>query len=150
MVGYIRTLLKRWVFSFEQKEWETNLASLQRQREDIDITALVRLKLKGYDPTRFLSEDLLASLTINEIDTKTFLSECHELQNNKSLKIITDFIVHTQVSHIARYARSTEEINFNRYTINGIELITDQLKTLEDEYQSLGLEEDEFNKFETT
>lgn len=151
MVGFIRSLLSHWVFAEERATWDAQLKSLEKKRKELDARDVVRDRMKSYNPRRFKGSDLIDSVELNpEMDTNAFLSRVHELSKNKEFRYITDYLVHTISEHIIRHAGTQEEINFNRYSINGIELIEEEIQELEDEYQKRKSSGEDFDKYQVT
>lgn len=151
MVDYIRSLLLQWVFAKEKAQLDAQLTALSRQKKSLDARDVVREILNSYNPRTFKGQDLLEWVESNdEMSVSEFLVKAHELKNNKTLRLINEFLIDQQVQHIARYTDSVESMNFNRGSINGIDLIGEQIAELEDEYQSRKAAGSDFNEFDVT
>jgi len=106
--------------------------------------------MKSYNPRTFRGTDLIESLEINGEDVSTFLVYAHELFTNPARKVINQWLVDNQAEHIARYAGSLDEINFSRYSVNGVELTEEEVGYMEDEYQRRKITTGDFNQFDIT
>lgn len=150
MVNTIKTLLKHWVFAEEQSQWDARFAALERRQEKLDVKDVVRQRLQSYRPGKFKENSSLTAFKGVEGEENEFLARAHEVYDSKVLEHLADFVTARLTEHMARYANSTEELNFNRASINGAELIAEELNLLETEYQNRRLGEEDYDKFKVT
>lgn len=131
---------------------DAQLTALSRQKKSLDARDVVRDILNSYNPRTFKGQDLLAWVEANdEMSVSEFLIKAHELKNSKTLRLINEFLIDQQVQHIARYTDNVESMNFNRGSINGIDLVDEEIAQLEDEYQSRkAANSSDFDEFEVT
>jgi len=150
MVEYIRSLLSQWVLKEEREALAAQLAALKKQRDSLDARDLVLKRLKSYNPRRSKGRDFVSFLEENGEDVPAVLAEAHHLYKNKALKLLLEFLVDQQVKNIVRFANSPDEININRYSINGFELLQEEVEEAEAEYQRRHANEEDFNQFDVT
>lgn len=120
----------RYHTSLVEKEDELDEATdaLEEQKKNLDITDLVREQLKSFNP-RLLSDDndLLAVLT-DEDSEEVFLSRMRDVFKMKELWQVCDYIKRDLILFAAKEGKTLEEINFSRASINGIQLLHEEVE----------------------
>jgi hypothetical protein len=111
------------------------------------VADLVREKMFGYkidmldgaDKTYTFNPDENILLWIDKSMTgysvSDFLAQCHELKQNLALPMIMDWQVRQFVLNAALKAPNMDAINFARASVNGVEMIRDEISSLDVEYE---------------
>ena len=73
------------------------------------------------------------------------LNNVHALSHNPSLLIIVDFLTRSQVLHGQMDADSVLGLNFSRATVNGLQLLMEQVATIEGLYIAEHATDDDFD-----
>lgn len=106
---------------------------------------LVREKLAGFNPrlmdglgnSKFdMDEGILTYVEKSpEIGLTDFLADCHTLAGNRALPLILDWLVRKQILFSAKMAPDLNSINFGRASINGCELVREEVARLDAAYE---------------
>lgn len=117
--------------------------------KDVSITDLVRDRLTGFNPklldgvhlswsgNKFDDRDGILPLVEKEDGSITdFLLECNRLHENKAIWRILDWLERNQILFIAKRAPATQ-VDFGRASINGIELVREEVIRLKEQYEEL-------------
>lgn len=85
---------------------------------------------------------------VDPIKRKEFLESAHNVFQEPALWQILNELVERQVDHSVRSANSWERVLFDRATLNGFDLIKEELETLEAEFQRNTQPLEQFNKYD--
>ncbi len=152
-----------------QKERDTYLALQKRLREDIErfeehkknitVRDIMRERLAGLNPRLLdkVSEDdseLLDYMLKEAGDSdevfegrkKEFLARMHDLAKNDELVLLIDWLVRNQTLITAREAQTQEAINFGRATLNGLELVKEEIERYAGLYKESHAGEEPFDE----
>lgn len=100
-----------------------------------DHTQLMRQNLKGIDPKSlnaglYEDEPYILDQFASEEEQLAFLKKVRDLKNNEALPKVLDYLVRVQILHSVKNARSLEEFNFGRATVNGLSLFREEIDNL--------------------
>lgn len=140
MFRELRSKLAYWIFpeiSLEKeafqtikKRYEENIKAFDEYRAGLTVVDLVREQLSGFNPKELdVDADELLS-EIPEDEQESFLEKAKTLQTSNVLARICTFLVRKQVLFSAREAPDLQTINFGRATVNGVELVKDEIDVL--------------------
>lgn len=85
--------------------------------------------------------------SLSNADREALLTFAETVWSNPMLHKLLDSLRYAQVDHIAREARTYDEVSFCRASINGIELVEEELERLSAMFRSRRTE-DKFDKYE--
>ena len=117
-------------------------------RAEVSIIDLVREVMKGFNPRDLDSEEELLEMLEDEDSVDAFLAEAKKLTENTALPKILAYIERNQIQYSARDAKTLEEINFGRATLNGIQLLRDELASLLTAWEERHAPPEEFDPFD--
>lgn len=80
-------------------------------------------------------------------ERNTILTEAHDILYKESLDKIINELANRQIRHIAQEAGSFEEMNFGRGTLNGINLLKEELESLDSIYASEHQKAEDFDPY---
>lgn len=151
MVEKLKKWLKRKLFSTEEVEYQAKQLALKQMQESVNITALARAQLCGFDPksiTLDVVQNREALSIFDGLDSEeeeALVNNVHSLHANPALQIIIDFLTRSQVLHGHQDADSLGGLNFSRATINGFILLKEQIDTIEGLYAARHVAPDNYD-----
>lgn len=124
-----------------QKRLREDIERFEEHKKNITVRDIMRERLAGFNP-RLLDkvsegdEELLDYLLKESHDEtevfagrkEEFLSRMHDLSNNDELRLLTEWLIRNQTLITAREAQTQDAINFGRATLNGLELIEEEIE----------------------
>lgn len=139
-----RVDLERESFQKISERYKANIEDFEAYKRSLTVTDLVREQLKGFnprllDPTRRRDEETGSEVesfddlpeVLGEVeDQESFLAACKSLQENKAFPIIADYLLRNQILFSAKEAVGLAEIDFGRSTVNGIQLLREEVARL--------------------
>lgn len=165
----IRHHIARWLFSEEvakvdmerqafiaiQKDVTKSRQELEAEREEFrkwaesrTIVDAVRMMLKGFDPKVLDDEDDLPEVLQDVESDESFLQQCKSLKDNDALWIIVKYLIRNQVLYSAKEAKTLDDINFGRATINGLSLLREEVDRLASVYAKRHTAKPKFDEHE--
>ena len=110
----------------------------EKYKRSFTIVDLAREQLKGFSTKLLDSEEDIFVIAEKEDKHVNLLSDAHTLVKNTTLMDIIAYIKRNQIYHIAMNAGSEgelqAEINFSRGTVNGLELLKEEIERLDGIY----------------
>jgi hypothetical protein len=149
--------LKNWILRKEIASMKLS-QDMADERKKIYVSAmegdklsrLLREELKGFD-VKILDSDLDVEDWYTEQDSRrTFLEQCHELFKSSALKDIAKFLIRNQMQYTTTEAKTLEDMNFGRATINGIVLLQEEVDRLNTLYLTEVKPPDKFDEHDIT
>lgn len=122
-----------------------SLADLVRER----MSGRTKDMLKGTDPEGYIEDEgILAWIEKEGREISGFLAECHRLKDNWALSLIHDWNMRKLILHAALKAPDLAVVNFDRASVNGLELMKDDIERLDGEYiaRKNAPKQDDFDK----
>lgn len=126
MKDKIIKLLGGYTFD-EYREKESKV----RAYEELGETCIARRNMTGV----VLQDLYYEKMAVEE--HRELLNQAHLLEKNEYIDSILDEIINRQAEYIAKSASSMSELSFNRGTINGLQLLREEIQRLSDEYKRL-------------
>lgn len=143
-----RVDLERETFLRLQEDLKRQKELFRDEREAYTVTDMVREQLQAFDPRMLDDEDDLPTV-LDEVEGQdSFLAKMKTLNENKEFALVVAYLTRNQIMHIAKYADTTEKQNFGRATINGFELLKDEIARLATIYADRHAKEPEFDEHE--
>ena len=96
----------------------------------------------------FLTNNTRPEDGMSENEKKELYASAHSLVNKKSLNVIIDHIINVQANFAVRQAENMEQVAFARATINGVEILRQELERLQSLFKQEQEEKKPFNKFD--
>jgi hypothetical protein len=126
------------------------LADIEKRVKEVSPADLAREKYKLVDPKLILTREDLPSVLKElapEMGEETFLSLVHDMHQKGALALILDVLKRDQGQFSLAEARTLEEFNGGRMSINGIELVREEVERLASFYKSKHTREEKFDEF---
>jgi deoxyhypusine synthase len=120
----------------------------QRAREGLSVVDLVREQLAGFDRKQLDDNPDILEEFIEMDAEEAFLSDVHTLAESKALKKIVNFLVRDKLWYVGTVAEDMVKVNFGRATINGIELVLEEIGRLDAIYKERHAGREAFDKHE--
>jgi hypothetical protein len=151
------TIKEFLIEKFFKIEWEDIrrlrlfLSEQKKRQESLTIVDLVRTQLKGFNPLLLDSYDDI-ELTYPEggEGLDSFLEQVGELKKNTALPLIEQFLKRNQVLYTAKEADDLNAINFGRASVNGVELIREEIDRLDKIRVERSSKPEDFDEHEIT
>lgn len=153
---YEKIDMQRETFLTLQKDYEHKIEDATQRRNDFNAWAekqtpadAVRIMLGNFDP-KLLNGDIsdLPEVLGDVEDQDPFLSKCYSLSNNDALDTIIQYLTREQIMHGIKQARTLEELNFARATLNGLSLLREEVERLAAVYMDRHARDEEFDEHE--
>ena len=133
--------LLAWLFADYKRRLDENLMLEKRTfKASVDIKDILRERLKGIRPghpeeNRAWLANYVASLdTPERLD---FLSKLHAMSKNEAFKVVNDYLMTEAMRKATLEATDIIDVNFQRATINGLQLLEEEVEY----YANMYLEE---------
>jgi len=131
-----------WVFKDYKRGLDENLMLEKRMfKASVDAKDVVRERLKGIRPgsPQENSTWLLSYVAgLPKPERLEFLSNAHTIiTGNKAFKVVVDYLITEAMRKATLEADSYESVNFQRATINGLELLEEELSYLSRVYEEV-------------
>lgn len=130
-----------WLFKGYVAKLKTNSeASLELQMEafkaTLDIKDVVRERMKSVRPTHPDSNTILSDhmAGLDDVGRMSFLSKAKDVTTNETFKIVTLSLLVELEQKAGLVADDMVEVNFNRASLNGVQLIEEELISLTSTY----------------
>lgn len=94
------------------------------------LTELIRYKLTAVNLDTIIFPD-----DWSEEKQKVFLTDCYTIYRNKTLLWIIERLINAQSRFIVKEAKTIDEVSFSRATINGLQLLKDEIAKWSLEYE---------------
>ncbi len=135
----------------------------EEMKTSVDVVDLVREKLVGFNPKLVDGTKLVMSNggTIDVVssifdDAKIagyasdmdFLADCKSLLNTKALPVICDYIRRNQIIFTTGAAKTMEQVNFGGASINGVELVREEVQRMKAIFDERNEKPEDFDKHE--
>ena len=114
----------------------------------LSVTSIMREKLVGFDPSLLDNEDELEETYPEDEGLDSFLNQVAELKKNTALPKILAFLTRNQILWSVKKADSLEAMNFGRASVNGVELVREEIDRLEALRLERSGSKEEFDKHE--
>lgn len=151
IIKKLKNYLATTVFKEEVLEIENEKNLWKRAREGLSVVDLVREQLSpSFNRDLLKNEDDLLEQFVEKDAEMAFLTDVHQLAENGSLKIISDFIIRDKLWNIGTLAEDMVRVNFDRATINGIKLLLEEIERLDGVYNTLNPSREDFDRHEIT
>lgn len=148
MLSKLKQKLRSWLFADEQVAYEARVMAMKQMQESANIVTLARQQLAGFDPALIKDREDLLSKHENEDSVNTFLEQVHELAKSEVLKEIVDDLVAEQVVYGQKNAESLQQLNFSRATVNGLQLLLEEIERYHAVYVDRTSPEEEYDPSE--
>lgn len=135
---------------------EAERADFKQYRENLSEVDLVRFQLKGFnhlllDKAYIQSDgeiftDIFEDAKVAGLSEKDLLNEIKSLTDNRALPVVFDHIKRNQLIYSAQAARSLSEMNFGRASINGVELVREEVGRLLGIHKERNAPEEEYDE----
>jgi hypothetical protein len=132
----IKEAIAYWLLGGKPQEKKGSYSELMRE-------ATAGFDMKSLHDTRELEE-----IYDDEEALEAFLARVRDLDANPALDAILNVIKRNQMLHTALNAKSLDEVNFGRATINGLQLFREEVDRLVGIYRSRHTHEGEFDRSE--
>lgn len=136
--------LLAWLFKGYAKNLRRqSKLELDAYKASVDVKDIVRARLKGLRPGNPDEDRLQNKLARMETPERLeFLSKAHDMVQNWAFREVCRYIIEEAEHKAVLYATTMEEVNFQRATVNGVQLIEEELKGLSTMY----IEEKKLNR----
>lgn len=114
---------------------------LSGYKKSLSVVDVVRAQLAGFNPRTLdgvrdeESTDILVELRSENGDEDGFLAEMHRIVKQGFFSRLCEYVIRNQVLYTAKKAVNIDAVNFGRATVNGVELIKDELERLSAIYE---------------
>lgn len=112
---------------------------LEAYKRTLDIKDLIRSRFRGIRPQRPDEESLLDShmRKLSETELMAFLSKAKDIIENPTFKMVTTSLILESIEQAALESEDMVSVNFNRASVNGVQLVEDTLTLLDKQYHEL-------------
>lgn len=143
-----KVALERTTFMRLREDLERQRAEFDKEKDSYTYTDMVREQLIGFDPHILDTDDDLPGV-LGEVEGEdAFLAKMKALNENKELSLLIAYLKRHQILYSATTAKTLDEINFGRATINGFELLTEEIGRLATVYADRHAKDEEFDQHE--
>ncbi len=128
----MKNKILKWLFRNYAKEIEDQSSlRFEAYKQTLDIKDLIRERLRGIRPNRGDNTILQSHIIkLDDPERLVFLSKADEILKNETFRIVADSLVVESEHKSMLESGDMNHVNFNRATINGIELIEEELTAL--------------------
>lgn len=125
-------LFKGYVARLEKESQETLDLRIEAFKATFDVKDLIRARMKSVRPTHPDSNTVLSDhmAGLDDESRLAFLAKAKDVTSNETFKIITFSLLVELEQKAGLYASDMVEVNFNRASINGVQLIEEELQGL--------------------
>lgn len=130
-------------------------------RDSLSVVDLVREKMRGFDPKLVLDGKLSFNESTGGLDIisdifsdaklagyptdNDFLADAKKINDNRALSVICDYIKKNQIIFTVSASKNMEQVTFNGGTINGLELVREQVELLNKIFLEKNVAKEEFD-----
>lgn len=139
----------RWLFKSYARELRQDASrsvSLQMEafKATLDIKDAIRERFKGVRPQHPDSDTLLAThmAGLDNPSLLGFLAKAKQVIDNETFQIVALSLMLESIDMAALHSPDMSHVNFNRATVNGVQLLEDTMEMLAKQYK----EQDELNR----
>ena len=139
-----------WVFKDYKLRLEKDYEhKVQLFKASVDMQDVLRERLKGVRPMHpddnatWLRDKVASMESTERLD---FLSKAHAVHTNKVFKEVILFLLTESMRKTTLEAADIIEVNFNRATINGLQLLEEEIET----FSTMYIEEKKLQEIMTT
>lgn len=143
-----RVDMERETFLRLQEDLQRQKAQFAKERMSYSITDMLREQLAGFDPKILDDDDDLPGVLEEVEGQDSFLAKMKTLSENKELELLVAYLTRNQILHSATSAKTLDEINFGRATVNGFTLLMDEISRLATVYKDRHSNEPDFDEHE--
>lgn len=126
-----------WLFkSYARKLQKDNIKLLKLQmeafKETLDVKDVIRKRMKSVRPNHPDSDTVLAN-HLASLDDETriaFLGKAKSVMDNETLKVVVLSLLVELQQKASLYSNDMVSVNFNRASINGVQLLEEELQNL--------------------
>lgn len=124
------------------------MEKIKRMVQEFILTTVEQAKKPKVEPDRYqlISERLLTKHKVNEQlpyeyeleegEWKSICRICNDVVKYKELENMKQYLVNSIISETVRHSKSMEDVQFNKATINGIELFFEEMSRLASLYRA--------------
>ena len=154
---YLKRKLRKWLFA-DSDEHITRAfyEDMEKYKNSLDISALVREKLAGIDlSANLITEDHTAnyihhlSEAMKEPGVRhAMLRSAKQISQEPAFKAVLEWLIVSQVLFSVKRAANMDQVNFGRASINGIELVLEEIEYLANLFDSENKVDEPFDPHE--
>jgi hypothetical protein len=129
-------LFKGYVARLKKDSRESFDLQIEAFKATFDVKDLIRARMNSVRPTHPDSNTILSDhmAGLDDESRLAFLAKAKDVTSNETFKIVTLSLLVELEQRAGLYANDMTEVNFNRASINGVQLIEDELVGLTSTY----------------
>jgi hypothetical protein len=129
-------LFKGYVKKLKEETEHTLELQMEAFKATLDIKDIVRARMKSVRPTHPDSNTILSDhiASLDDVGRTSFLAKAKDVTSNETFKTVVISLLVEFQQKASLFAGDMTEVNFNRASINGIQVLEEELVELTTTY----------------